>query len=299
MPPIKRMTEEILEQAAASEAAIAEIPKPPRPWWHYGILLAVLLATALCIGLFIAGSREVPENTVTESTEEEISPFVKNPYGPNDFQFSGDYLTCLAGESVLGIDVSGFQGTIDWTQVADAGIRFVMIRVGGRGWGAAGTLYPDDAARDYYAGAKAAGLQVGAYFFSQATSTAEAEEEALYALSLIADWELDMPVVFDWEYISAEARTAQVDKRTLTDCVKTFCDTVTKSGKQAMLYTNPSHIEHFLYLEELTQYPLWLALHSTRMTYPYQVNMWQYTAQGSVPGISEAVDINLFFPYNN
>lgn len=266
---------------------------------------AVLLTLAFVLSaLFIHREQGADGETTTESASRPSQlmqptqpPFPLNPYGPMDFQYEGDYLTCLAGESELGIDVSGFQGVIDWEKVRDAGVKFVMIRIGGRGYGKEGKLYEDGRAPENYAGAKAAGLRVGAYFFSQAISVEEAEEEAAYALEQIRDWELDMPVVYDWEYISEEARTANVDQRTLTDCTLAFCRAIEKAGKEAMVYFNPNQSENHIFLEELKDYRSWLAMYSDWMTYPYRVDMWQYTNAGTVPGIEGAVDINLYFPY--
>ena len=180
--------------------------------------VALLVTAFVLTALFVRRADDPEKETSTEQETQDTQPlFPPNPYGPTDFQYDGDYLTCLAGESELGIDVSSFQGAIDWGQVRDAGVKFVMIRVGGRGYGQEGTLYADARAAENYAGAKAAGLRVGAYFFSQAICVEEAQEEAAYVLELIRDWTLDMPVVYDWEYLNEEARTANVDKRTLTD----------------------------------------------------------------------------------
>lgn len=232
-----------------------------------------------------------------EDTGENESLLPENPYSENDFDYDGAYLTCLAGQSVLGVDVSVYQGQIDWQQVADAGVEFAMIRIGGRGYGAEGVLYEDDFAGANYEGARAAGLKVGVYFFSQAVSADEAREEAAYVLERIAGWELDMPVVFDWEYMGENARTANVDKRTLTDCTLAFCRAVEADGWEAMYYFNLDHAENYLYLEELTDYRCWLAMYTDQMTYPYRVDIWQYTLDGTVPGIPGPVDINLYFPY--
>lgn len=267
-------------------------------WAVAAALTLVLVTAALIVG---AGVREeIPKQT--EATEETVTeptqgPFGENPYGPEDFALENGFLTCLAGESVLGIDVSSFQGEIDWKAVADAGVKFVMIRIGGRGYGAEGKLYTDDLAQANYEGAKAAGLQVGGYFFSQAVSVEEAIEEAGFALGQIKNWELTMPVVFDWEYLGGDARTANVDKRTMTDCTLAFCRTVELAGHEAMIYFNPNQSENHVYLEELTDYRGWLALYTDQMTYPHRVDMWQYTNEGSVPGVDGPVDINLYFPY--
>ena len=134
----------------------------------------------------------------TETTEPTLPPLPTNPYSTLDFYLEDGYMTCKSGKSTLGIDVSVWQGDIDWQQVKEAGMEFAMIRVGYRGSNE-GTLHEDSMAQTYYQGAKAAGLKVGAYFFSQAVTPQEAVEEADYMLAKMEGWELDMPVVFDWE----------------------------------------------------------------------------------------------------
>lgn len=238
-------------------------------------------------------TEEVPSETVlpTQST----GPVVEaNPFTSGDFVREGEWMTCLKAEALLGVDVSKYQGTIDWEKVADAGIKFAIIRVGGRGYGQSGKLFSDEMAQKNYADAKAAGLQIGAYFFSQAVSVEEAEAEADFALEQIKDWELDLPVVFDWEFISETARTADTDGKTVTACAAAFCDRILAAGKQAMLYVRPE--ASMLNLEELAQYPCWVALYSDTMDYPYSFTMWQYTKTGKVAGINGNVDINIYLP---
>src|SRR5699024_10816934 len=129
------------------------------------------------------------------------------------------------------IDVSSHQGEIDWQKVATSGVEFVFIRLGYRGYGSEGTLNLDPYFKQNLAGAKAAGLKVGIYFFSQAISVEEAREEAQFVLSYLAGTQLDYPVVYDWEPISgASARTDGLDSVTLTDCAITFCETVAQAG---------------------------------------------------------------------
>lgn len=239
---------------------------------------------------------EPGESTQASTEGTTFPPPTENVFTPKDFAYEGDYLTCLTDESVLGIDVSKYQGEIDWQQVKSAGMEFVMIRVGYRGYGG-GQLCEDPQAQANYRGAKEAGLKVGAYFFSQAISREEAAEEARYAMEIMADWELEMPLVYDWECLEDTYRTVGVDARLLTDCTKVFCDTVEDAGYDSMVYFNPEQSRKQMYLEELTQYGFWLAMYSDRMDYPYKVDMWQYTNAGKVPGIDGNVDINLFFPY--
>lgn len=234
----------------------------------------------------------------TEPVTEPTSPFPANPYGPNDFQFKSGYLTCLAGPSVLGIDVSSFQGEINWEQVRKVGVEFAIIRVGGRSYGPDGEIYDDDYALANYQGARAAGIKTGVYFFSQAITEEEAIEEANYVLERTKDWELEFPIVYDWEYISDTARTANVDQRTLTDCTLAFCRTIEEADREAMVYFNPTQMDKRFYLEELMDYRFWLAMYADRMTFPHRVDMWQYSCEGKVPGIEGLVDLNLFFPYD-
>ncbi|MBE6975929.1 MAG: lysozyme [Ruminococcaceae bacterium] len=267
-------------------------------------LLAALLVLALLLPLVTTETPAGESNPTEVSqpvTEVPTQPSVPvkptaqpNSFRPADFAYDGDYLSCLTVPYKLGIDVSKYQQNVDWQKVADAGITFVVIRIGGRGYGQSGALYADELAQSHYDGAKAAGLQVGAYFFSQAVSVAEAREEAAYALELTKEWGLDMPIVFDWEYVSDTARTAHSDAETVTACAAAFCDRILESGKQAMIYVRPE-LEK-LQLDELTQYQQWVAWYSDTMDYPYHFDMWQYTKTGSVPGISGNVDINLFLP---
>ena len=125
----------------------------------------------------------------------------------------------------------------------------------------------------------------------------EAVEEAKFLLEIIGDWELSMPVAYDWECLADDYRTVGVDERTVTDCAIAFCKEIEKAGFDPMVYFNPSQSRREMYLAELVDYGFWLAMYSEDMTYEYKVDMWQYTNQGSVPGIKGKADINLFFPY--
>jgi len=241
-----------------------------------------------------------PETTAaaTEGTDPlETIPPEANPYTKRDFQYnSSNYLLCQAQSSYPGVDVSSFQGDIDWEQVADSGIRFAIVRLGYRGWGKAGKLVADEKALQNLEGARNAGLQVGAYFFSQALTIEEVDQEIAFMLDILGDFGLDMPIVFDWEIPVPEARTAAMDPRTLTDLQKHFCDVMAAKGYTPMIYFNWNMSSNLLYLNELEEYPFWLALYQDRMTYPYRVEMWQYTDRGRVPGIYGDVDINVYMP---
>lgn len=245
------------------------------------------------------GQEPTEESTEPVSTDPTLPPPEANPYDHYDFQYNEyNYLTCLAGDSVNGIDVSYHQGEIDWEQVRASGIEFAIIRVGYRGYGKAGRLVEDEFYKENIEGALAAGLDVGVYMFSQALSVEEAEEEAEFILKRIEGYDITLPVVYDWEQVDAEnARTNNMDPRTLTDCTLRFCQVIEEAGYDAMIYFNRNQGANLLYLEELTDYPFWLAAYTDRMPYPYRVEVWQYTDRGRVPGIEGNVDINVMFFY--
>lgn len=238
-----------------------------------------------------------------EAAQEETLPSVEpiiepeaNPYGRLDFQYDrNNYLYCLRQQSYPGVDVSAFQRDIDWQQVKDSGIRFAMLRLGYRGY-ESGKLVEDEYIQKNLEKTKEVGMPIGAYFFSQALTIKEVDEEIDFMLKVLGDYELHMPIVLDWEIPTADARTAKMDARTLTALQEYFCETMAEKGYTPMVYFNWHQSNTLLYLNELEAYPFWLALYSNRMTYPYHVEMWQYTASGKVPGISGDVDINVYMP---
>lgn len=224
------------------------------------------------------------------------------PYDKNLFVLDGStmYYNDANYDTALGVDVSAYQGDIDWQKVAEAGIEFAFIRVGFRGYGAEGTLNPDQKFLQNLEGAKAAGVKVGVYFFSQAITVAEAEEEARFVLENLAGAALDYPVVFDWETISgARARTDGMKGDLLTDCAVAFCSVIERAGYTPMIYYG-LHLGYEMYdLSRLTSYDVWYPQYGVKkpgMYYDYRI--WQYTDRGTVPGIDTKVDMNLaFIPY--
>lgn len=251
-----------------------------------------ILAAMLCM-LFLCGCSGISDSFPTRP-EATRPPLPESAYAPTDFQWEEGFLNCLAGNAVLGIDVSAHQQEIDWQAVAASGVKFAIIRLGYRGL-KEGQLYEDAYARQNLQGARDAGLLVGAYFFSQAVSTDEALEEAQLALQVLHGFQLDMPLVFDWEYVDETCRTAKVDAVTVTACCRTFCDAVQIAGYDGMLYFNTYQGTQLMKLWELSQYPWWLAMYDTAEEMFCKVDMWQYSSTGSVPGIRGDVDLNLMF----
>lgn len=261
------------------------------------LILGLGVVCAIVAGILMLESRLTgpePEPVQPSTTAAPTQPpLPSNPYGPADFAYNeAGYLSCLTEDYRLGIDVSDHQGEIDWQQVADAGIEFAFIRIGYRGY-EQGLLYTDDYAEYNLREARAAGLQIGAYFYSQALNEEEAAEEAAFCIEFLGDYGLDLPLVYDWEYVSGEARTGSMRRSDLTACARVFCEAVAAAGFEPMIYSNPNLAETLLDLEALREYPLWLAMYTDCMDYPYAFDLWQYTDSGSVPGIEGNVDINL------
>ena len=198
--------------------------------------------------------------------------------------------------SRLGIDVSEYQPEVDWQQVKDYGVDFVIVRVGYRGYGEAGKLVEDNMFRSHVEGALAAGLDVGVYFFSQAVNKEEAQEEAQFVLERIQNYDIKGPVVFDTEEIKNDtARTDDLDGKAFTDHCVTFCDAVKAAGYETMIYANMKWMAFTLDLTRLTAYEKWYADYEPLPQCPYEISMWQYTETGQVPGIDGNVDMNLWF----
>ena len=263
--------------------------------WKQGVFSAPQPGT-------VPGTSDAVETTVTEPTTEPTEPPIPlNRFSPEDFEFQGDYLACNSEWYLRGIDVSKYQGEIDWQQVKDAGMSFAMIRVGYRGYGQAGGVYADKLAQTNYEGAKRAGLKVGVYFFSQARTVKEAQEEAKFLLDIVKDWDVDLPLVCDWEYFNKNdtPRVYGLSKRRVTDCVKAFCDTIKEAGYYPMVYAANYIVKNKLYMNELADYGIWYADYRNYLNSDFRVDMWQYTSTGRVSGISGNVDLNVLFLENS
>ena len=194
----------------------------------------------------------------------------------------------------LGIDVSHYQGEIDWEKVKASGIEFVFVRMGFRGYGEDGTLKLDTNFEKNIQGARAAGLDVGVYFFAQAVNEKEAREEAEFVLDNLLEYDLQMPVVYDPESIlHEEARTDNVTGEQFTKNAKAFCETIEASGYDAMIYCNMLWRAFELDLEELSDYPIWYADYEEYPQTPYHFDIWQYSSEGTVDGIQGNVDLNI------
>ena len=268
-------------------------------------ILAALCAACLVLCAF--GCRKAPE-PVTEPTETILTDPYHNAipvYSDVDFAALDASLFSLdengrmtyADEQIQvynGVDISVFQGEIDWQAVKADGIDFAILRAGFRGYGTDGSLNVDESFARNAAGATAAGIDIGVYFFSQAVTTAEAAEEAAYLLEIIKPYNITYPVAYDWERITQDtARTDETDNETITQCAVTFCDAVAAAGYEPVIYFNRSQ-GYFNYdLSAVKDYHFWLAEYNETPAFVYNYRIWQYDNEGRVDGIDCDVDLNL------
>ena len=188
-----------------------------------------------------------------------------------------------------GVDVSNYQGTIDWAALKQQGVEFAYLRIGLRGYGEAGTLYPDRSFVRYYEGAQAAGIDVGVYMFSQAATPLEAAEEALYVQQLLDGRELQLPVYYDWEPVLQEdSRTLNSSRLLLTAQARVFCELIEKSGYDAGVYMNRQQGYYRYDLKTLSPYKLWIADYGDWPDFYYRFDVWQYAADGRLDGVKRS-----------
>ena len=200
--------------------------------------------------------------------------------------------------SVAGIDVSVYQGEIDWQQVKDSGVEFVIIRCGNRGY-VTGSLNEDVNFRHNIEGALNAGLDVGVYYFSQAVDMQEALDEAEFIIDLLDGYELTLPVFYDWEVVidpdGDAVRASDIDPDLLTSNFLVFAQRLELEGYEAAVYANKKTAVWKYDLSRLDGYDIWYAEYSDVPTMPYDFAMWQYSSKGAVPGINGNVDLNIRF----
>ncbi|MGM9566856.1 MAG: GH25 family lysozyme [Clostridia bacterium] len=282
---------------------------------------AAVCCCLFCLFMFSAGvSAETAGSTASNTgfREELRAPSALSPSGltyTSPFMFdseTGENLVYSVPKPVLslGIDVSGWQGTIDWPEVAAAGVEFALIRVGHHN-GFTNLIEEDRYFRQNIEGAKAAGIRVGVYIYSQAITEDEAREEAAYVIRRVAGYELDLPVVFDFEYerktdddgtvingrlYQAYEMDKTLDKAKATDICLAFCDYVSSFGYSPMVYANAWMLTNRLNADVLEEKAdLWMANYTQNTVYQNDFDYWQYSSSGRVSGIQGNVDCDFAF----
>lgn len=238
--------------------------------------------------------------------EEGILQWVKidNAFGRNNYDFDSTivdegyfkyYTENGQITSSVGIDVSKFQGNIDWTQVKAAGVDFAFVRLGYRGYGN-GAIRLDETFDYNVAEALKNDLKVGVYFYSQAISYEEGVEEAQFVLDHVKAYNINLPIVLDTEDAEDdEARTNNLTPQQRSEACRGFLETIKAAGYETMIYANLRWIALNLDLTQLYGYDIWFAQYANEPLLPYNFKIWQYTANGIVPGISKPVDLNIGF----
>lgn len=207
------------------------------------------------------------------------------------YNFASDG-SLVTGAGVMGIDVSKWNGIIDWNAVKNSGVSYVIIRCGYRG-SSQGTLIVDPTFQNNIKGATEAGLKVGVYFFTQAIDRVEAVEEASMVLELIKNYRISYPVFLDVEPSGGRADGITVETR--TEVCKAFCQTIQNAGYTAGVYANKTWLTSKIDVSQLGAYKIWLAQYASAPTYTGRYDLWQYKSTGKVSGIVGDVDLNLSY----
>jgi GH25 family lysozyme M1 (1,4-beta-N-acetylmuramidase) len=198
-----------------------------------------------------------------------------------------------AGQGTMGIDVSKWNGNIDWKAVKNSGVSFVIIRCGYRG-SSQGALIEDPKFRANIQGAQNAGIRVGVYFFTQAVNEVEAVEEASMVINLIKGYNISYPVYLDVE--ASHGRGDNISAAQRTANIKAFCGTIQNAGYKAGVYANKTWFTSYINTSQITNYRIWLAQYAKAVTYNgSRYDMWQYSSKGRVTGISGNVDMNICY----
>ena len=255
---------------------------------------------------------ETTENTILYSGKEIPVYEERDPLKlyEGDFHWEDGRLVYdgRAFRTQFGIDVSAYQNrasgaskTIDWDAVREDGVEFVMVRVGYRGTGQAGTLNRDEFYAQNIDGAMAAGLETGVYFFAQAITVEEAIEEADFVIELLRDHEIDGPVAYDWEMHNSSYRVYGTAPEMATACAVAFCERIKEAGYTPMIYAG-QYVSYIKYDQGaispyLSWYPEYKSDQSEKLypTFYYQMDYWQFSSNCYVDGIGGRVDGNLRF----
>ena len=292
-------------------------------------LLSVALIAVLTVG---CGVKEMPKaDSESDTTEEADSGTTEEPAPtdlPETFSYvdaHGNYFVAVVDQRVekvqydwtklkhkensdkisyddgeytiiKGVDVSHHNGVIDWEKVKSQGYEFAILRLGYRGYGKEGSLNVDEQFQSSFKAARAAGMKLGVYFFSQAINEKEAIEEAELTLRELNNSKLELPVVYDPELITDDdARTDEVGGTQFTKNTIAFCEKIKEAGYKPMVYSNLYWEATLFDLYELKDYPIWYADYRPEPQTPYRFEYWQYSESGEVEGISGGADLDVMF----
>ncbi|MFI3205864.1 MAG: glycoside hydrolase family 25 protein [Clostridia bacterium] len=276
------------------------------------IFLTILLAFLAFVFLFNDSSSapktnvnfDLPEINFAVVDDIRSGKFViiKQDYPENEidieeFSVSDTGIINYSGESYLGIDISTYQEDIDWEKIKNAGVDFVILRIGYRG-AVVPNILLDGMFLEHINSAIEYDIDIGVYFFSQAINAEEGIEEAEFVIEQLEPYKdsITYPVVFDWEWVYFEDnRTDAVSGQETSNAALGFCETIENAGYIPMVYVNKSMGYDHYDLETINDYPLWLAEYEDAPSFFYEFDMWQYSESGTIDGIDGNVDLNISF----
>lgn len=228
----------------------------------------------------------VKEQTTASTPSTPSTPSVKKKYNFSDAiqNFKND-------NTLIGIDVSRYQGDIDYEKVKSAGCEFVMMRIGVQ------SGFKKDVSIDSYylkniENAKKAGLKVGVYLYSTAVNDKIAKEQAEWVIKTLNGVTLDFPIAFDWENWQY-TREYEISLYDLSSAYLTFAKYIEEHGYKAMLYGSKYYLEN-MWMDK-GDYPVWLAHYTQKTNYSSDYIMWQFSQIGAIDGINADVDLNVFY----
>lgn len=267
-------------------------------------LTVFFLLSALALSLTACGRTEEPDphegmvevNIGTEMAWIPLAAGVPvSDFSQRDFSSDGNIVTYKGDDydTMLGVDVSFYQGEIDWPAVKAAGIDFAMVRCGYRG-SSQGGMFEDECFRANMEGAIDAGIKVGVYFFSQSTGAIEAAQEAEYVLELIEEYDITMPVAYDWEPLEG-SRAENINVDELTGSAIVFCEIIRDAGYDACVYFYRRLAYYDYDLTRLSDYIFWVGSPGAVPDFYYAHTIWQFSFTSRIDGIPTEVDLNLHF----
>ncbi|MCR5356642.1 MAG: glycoside hydrolase family 25 protein [Lachnospiraceae bacterium] len=223
-----------------------------------------------------------------------------NSYNTANFYYDDDGFMAYHDDegntiSHLGVDLSYHQENVNWDEVKDSGIEFVMLRCGYRGY-SEGALIEDEKFREYAKACNDRDIPLGVYFFTQAVSVEEAISEAEFTLDLIKDYKISYPVAIDTEYIpdkTARTNTTEIEDELRSSMCSAFCERISREGYYPMIYASENWIRRDLEYESLQAYDFWAAQYLEENDFLYDFTIWQYTPDGYIKGVDEKVDLDI------
>lgn len=265
-------------------------------------LLAALLSCCICGSITAFAAQPQQPHTESIPYDSDIFSQVFASSTTQYSRFTGQNYTLPDGYTVYnGIDVSSWNNSINWNAVSKDGVDFAFLRVAFRGT-KTGDLREDPNYSTYLTGASSAGIPIGVYVFSQALNTAEAVEEAQFAIDRVKTANIQLPIVMDYEYSDGSGRldTAGLSQSEKTANVLAFCNTIRDAGYEPMLYATKSFLTNDVNTNQIRNsgVKIWLAHYTTSTSFS-NYDYWQYSRAGSVQGISADVDCNFYLTHGD